>query len=316
MRRTTRAGYTLIEILAAFFLMTVLLTLVMGIFVENGRQREAAIELMRERLSSTGALEQLASDLEAAIFVGRAPDVDPGDHPWRFLAVDPGEYGSTALRFVTQNVARDRLAEHASGWAEVAYFLEEDADGELVLWRWRSPRPPSDLTRGFPDSRSPGSMRLAVGVASFGVRWLDPEGEWLDEWESTFRPPEQALPEAAEIFLVLMRRAREGESEDGALEIPGILQTKRVAIPMRPLDVAALVELGQDGDVEEADCYTLAACLDEGDSSWYQDLLAADCDGDDELCSLLDNPSSVCWSEIESARPEIAALAPPVCSSS
>jgi len=311
----SRAGYTLIEILAAFFLMTVLLTLVMGIFGENGRQREAAIELMRERLSSTGALEQLASDLEGAVFVSRAPDVDPEDHPWRFMAVDPGEYGSTALRFVTQNVARDRLAEHASGWAEVAYFLEQDAEGEWVLWRWRSARPPSEVTRGFPDSRSPGAMRLALGVADFGVRWLGPEGEWLDEWESTFQPPAQALPEAAEISLVLLRRAREGESEDGALEIPGTLQTKRIAIPMRPLDVAALVELGQDGDVEQADCYTLAACLDEGDSTWYSDLVAADCDGDDELCSLLANPGSVCWSEIESARPEIAALAPAACGS-
>lgn len=315
MSPATRTGYTLIEILAAFFLMTVLLTLVMGIFVENGRQREAAIELMRERLSSVGALEQLANDLEGAIFVSRAGEVDPEDHPWRFLAVDAGEYGSTALRFVTQNVARDRLAEHASGWAEVAYFLEEDANGERVLWRWRAPRPPSEATRAFPDSRSPGSMRLAVGVAEFGVRWLGPEGEWLDDWESTFRPPEQALPEAAEISLVLMRRAREGESEDGALEIPGLLQTQRVAIPMRPLDVAALVELGQDGNVEQADCYTLAACLDEGDATWYNDLVAADCEGDDELCSLLGNPSSVCWSEIESARPEIAALAPAVCGS-
>jgi len=310
-----RAGYTLIEILAAFFLMTVLLTLVMGIFVENGRQREAAIELMRERLSSTGALEQLAADLEGAIFLARPADVDPVDHPWRFLALDPGERGSTTLRFVTQNVARDRLAERASGWAEVAYFLEQDADDEWVLWRWRSPRPPSEVTRGVPDSRSPGSMRLAVGVAEFGVRWLDPEGEWLDEWESTFRPPEQALPEAAEISLVLLRRAREGESEDGALEIPGRLQTKRVAIPMRPLDVASLIELGQDGDVDEADCYTLAACLDEGDSTWYRDLLATDCDGDDELCSLLASPSNVCWSEIESARPAIAARAPEVCGS-
>lgn len=310
-----RSGYTLVEILAAFFLMTVLLALVMGIFVENGRQREAAIELMREQLSATGALEQIARDLESALFVGRAGETDPREHPWRFLALDRGEHGARTLRFVTQNVARGRLAEHASGWAEVAYFLEEDRDGDLVLWRWQSPRPPDEPPRSFPDGDSPGSMRLALGISEFGVRLLDAQGEWRDEWDSTFEPPQQVLPEAAEISLRLLRRAREGETDDGSLQLPGRLQARRVAMPMRPLDVEALIALGQDGGLEEEDCYTVAACLDDGDAAWYRDLLNAECDGDDALCDSLANPGGVCWSEIETGWPEIAARAPEVCGS-
>jgi type II secretory pathway component PulJ len=311
----TRAGYTLVEILGAFFILTIILMLVTGIFIENGRQREAAIEKMRERLSAVGALEQLADDLEGAIFLTGAAEADPESNPWRFLAESPGEEGATILRFVTQNAPQASIAEHASGWVEVVYFLEEDGEGEWVLWRWRSARPPSEPDRDFPDSATPGSMRLAVGVAAFGVRLLDDEGEWLDEWDSSFLPPDQALPQAAEISLTLMRKAREGETEDGSLEVPGLLQKRRVAMPMRPLDVAALVELGQDGGLDEAECFTLAACLDEGDSSWYEALLDGDCEGDDELCELLADPGSVCWSEIESAWPQIAARAPEACGS-
>ncbi|HKK51581.1 MAG TPA: type II secretion system protein GspJ [Myxococcota bacterium] len=311
-----RAGYTLVEILAAFFLMTVLLALVMGIFVENGRQREAAIELMRERLSATGALQQIASDLESALFVARASEVDPRDHPWQFLALDSSDQGATRLRFVTQNAPRSSLAEHASTWVEVAYFLEEDRDGDLVLWRWRSSRPPSEAGRRLPDADAPGSARLAVGVSEFGVRWLDGQDEWVDEWDSAFQPPEQALPRAAEISIRLQRRAREGETDDGSIVVPGLLQTRRVALPMRPLDVASLVELGQEGGLEEEeDCYTISSCLDDGDPSWYQTLLDADCGGDEELCDVLSSPSSVCWSEIETAWPEIASRAPEVCGS-
>ena len=47
-------GYTLIEILASFFIMTVILTLVTGIFVENGRQRAAALGMMRESKAPEG----------------------------------------------------------------------------------------------------------------------------------------------------------------------------------------------------------------------------------------------------------------------
>jgi hypothetical protein len=311
----SRAGYTLIEILGAFFILTVILLLVTGIFVENGRQRETAIERMRETLSAVGALELLAEDLEGAIFLTRTADADPDSHPWRFVAESPDELGATALRFVTQNAPQSSIAEHASGWVEVIYFLEQEDDGEWVLWRWRSPRPPSGSDFDFPDSSDPGSMRLAVGVSSFGVRFLDDQGEWFDEWDSTFLPPLQALPQEAELSLVLMRPAREGEAEDGALEVPGLLHKRRVAIPMRPLDVSALIALGQDEDQEDIDCYTVAACLDAADSTWYEELLDAECDGDDELCDLLASPGDVCWSEIESGWPEIAARAPEVCES-
>lgn len=310
-----RAGFTLIEIVGAFLMTVVILFFVTGIFIENGRQRDAATNLMRERLAAAAALDQLASDLAGAIFLQRGPDDDPDSHPWRFVATSPREHGSTSFRFVTQAGPRTNPAAGSSAWVEVAYFLAEGEHGSAVLWRWLSPHPPSEAPTGQPDPDDPGSMRVALDVAAFGVRWLDAEGAWVDEWDSTFTPPEQAMPEAAEISLQLMKKARPGEASDDpeATEIPGWLQTRRVALVMRPLDEAALIELASEGEGGQPDCFTVDQCLAAGDSTWYQELLADGCGGDDQLCALLRDSGQTCWSEIQTTYPAVAARAPEGC---
>lgn len=313
MRPERRGGFTLIEVIGAFFLTVVVLTLVMGLFTENGRQRSAAIELLRERLAAAGAVELIASDLEGAVHLKRPSGRDPEEHPWRFVAEGGGELGASAFRFVTQNAPRSNPAEHATSWVEVAYFVEETEDGERVLWRWRSPRPPDRPARGFPDPDEIGAMRITSGISEFGVRFLDAEGNWLEEWDSTFQPPESAVPEAAEISLVLFRKPRRGEAEPDVDRLPGLLHTRRVSLPMAPIDVAALIELGRDGEEDEADCYTIAQCLSQGDSEWYETLLDDDCGGDDELCELLASPDDSCFSELEASYGSVAAQAPAEC---
>jgi hypothetical protein len=314
------AGFTLIEIVGAFFMMTVILVFITGIFVENGRQRKAATELIREKLSASGALALIAADLESAVLVAPAEGVDPTNHPWQFLADDSGESGARSIRFVTQNASTMNAAENSTSWVEVAYFLEEDEDEELTLWRWRSARPPAEVPSGFPDSSDAGSARVAVGVSEFGVRLLDFDGSWADDWDSTFRPPDEMLPEAAEITIAILREARRGEVEDDgrsdAIMVAGLPQQRHVTLVMKPLDVAALIELASDrGGDDNADCFTVGQCLDEGENDWYSTELEDQCGGDDELCDLLTSPDSTCWSAVENGWPEVAVLAPESCDS-
>ncbi len=309
----------MIEIVGAFFMMTVILVFITGIFVENGRQRSAATELIREKLSASGALALLAEDLESAVLVTPAEGVDPANHPWQFMADDSGELGARSIRFVTQNASALSGAENAMSWVEVAYFLEEDDDGELTLWRWRSSRPPAEVPRGFPDSSDPGSARVAVGISEFGVRLLDFEGSWTDEWDSTFRPPDQMLPEAAEITLGVLRKARQGEVEDDGerdtIMVPGLAQRRQVTLVMKPLDVAALIDLASGLGGDNPDCFTIGQCLDLGENDWYSAEVSSQCDGDDELCDLLASPDSSCWSTLENGWPEVAVRAPEGCDS-
>lgn len=307
-------GFTLIEVVGAFFLTIVILVFVTGLFVENGRQREAATALLGEGLSAASALDLLGADFAGAIFLKRGEEDDPEGHPWRVQGASPGELGSTEVRFVTQAGPTTNAATGASAWIEVAYFVAEDENGVPVLWRWRSPRPPSEAARSFPGPGDAGAMRIAVGIADFGVRWLDAEGNWLDEWDSTFLPPEQALPEAVEISVQMRRRVRAGEvlEDPEALEVAGRVQSRRVALVMRPLDVAALIALGEEGE-EDAGCVTVDECLASGDSTWYQDLLASSCGGDERLCEVLRDSANTCWSTVETSYPAIAALAPESC---
>ena len=311
----TRSGFTLIEVVAAFFMTVVILAFVTATFVENGRQREAATSLMRERLSAVAALDLIAADFAGAMFLTPGKDEEPGAYPWRFLGTASGELGSTSVRFVTQAGPQSNAAEGSSAWIEVAYFLAPDEDGKTVLWRWHSPRPPSEPAREFPRPDSPGSMRVAVDIAAFGVKWLDFEGTWQDEWDSTFSPPEQAMPDAVEISIQMMRPARPGESQadPDATEMAGLLQARRVALAMRPLDVAAIVALGKDKQ-DKPDCPTIDQCLAKGDSTWYQQLLADGCGGDDRLCEVLRDSAKTCWSSIQTTYPAIAARAPEGCS--
>lgn len=311
---TRTAGFTLIEVVGAFFMTVLILFFVTGTFVENGRQREQATALMRERLSTVAALDLIRADFAGAIFLKRGEEDDPDAYAWRVVGASPGELGSTELRFVTQAGPRANPASGSSAWVEVAYFLAEDVDGTPTLWRWSSPRPPSEAARDVPRPDDPGSTRVAVHIANFGVRWLDTEGVWMDEWDSTFSPPEQAMPEAVEISLQLMRRARPGEAVEDpeATEVPGLLQSRRVALAMKPLDVEALIALASEGE-GEPDCTTIDQCLAQGDSAWYQQLLADGCGGDDKLCETLKDSAKTCWSTIQTTYPAIAARAPAGC---
>lgn len=315
MIRVSRAsGYTLIEILGAFFIMTIILTLVTGIFVENGRQRAAALGMMNERLASIGAVDQLARDLEGTIFLIDSTDAPPDENPWSFRSEGEGELGAQSVRFVTQNAPATNRGIHASSWVEVVYFLEEDESQSTTLWRWIAPRPPTDAESSFPTSQDEGSMRIALDVDDFGVRFLGPEGDWQSEWDSAYVSPLTPLPVAAEISLRLLRDARLGESEEGLDMVPGTLHTRRVSLQMPPIDVTALIELdGDSGEEEASGCFTVANCMSEGDPEWYHAQLDDDCGGDDDLCDLLVNAEDSCWSTIEREHPGLAASAPGSC---
>lgn len=320
--RARRRGFTLIEVMGAFFVTTVVLLFVTGIFQENGRQRAVATERLRVETTAHGALDRLAQDLEATLYVSRPPDRDARDHPWVFRAEGPGELGATRLRFATQNVARGQLAENTATWIEVAWFLTEEepdpdergftAGPRYTLWRWRSVRPPSVASERFPDADDPGAARVAEGLADFGVRFVDADGGVVDEWDSAFALDEAPLPLTAEIRLSLYEDAREGEAEPGILQLPGRVRERAVSLAMpAPLDVKALVALALES-AGELQCATIADCADIEDE-WFVELRQSGCGGDEDLCALLDRSNELCWSEFAGEYPSVASSAPAAC---
>jgi type II secretory pathway component PulJ len=312
MMKGRRDGFTLIEVVGAFFIMIVILIFVTGIFVENGRQRSVATELMRVHTASAATLDLIAQDLEGAVFVAPIESAPQSDHPWVFLADRAGPSGATYLRFPTQNIPPERLGEHSASWVEVIYFLTEDEPERFTLWRWRSTRPPSNSTQASPDTDDPGSARVIEGVADFGVIFVGANGGNADDWDSAVAPREQPIPIGAEIRLSLFREAREGEGN--ALEIPSSTKVRHVSLPMhRPIDVERLALLAQEGE-EEPGCATIDRCRElGGNDDWFFDA-RDDCDGEDsDLCDALNTPGTTCWDDLVQISTSLANRAPEQC---
>jgi hypothetical protein len=144
----------------------------------------------------------------------------------------------------------------------VAYVLRPIEDGSFELLRWSSPHLPPGQDLSFPRDEQDGALRLADGIASFGVRFMGESGEWQDAWNSGTIVDSSELPRAAEISVALLPDV---EEDAEALQAEPELLVRTVLIPLPPLDLAALLEEAEkqqeEDDEEEQDCVTVNQCL-------------------------------------------------------
>lgn len=248
-------GFTLIELMAAVFLTAVVLTLAVNVFMDLSRQADAAVRLVAGARRATLVLDRIATDLERTVLVQRAPGQDPLRHPWLFLA-ERGEDGADRLKFVTRG-RRPRGDGDGSDLELVTWTLETASDGVAELRRSGVPSLPEGLDRDFPSTED--SSLVAENVAEFGVWLLGGDDGRTDEWDSSTLEYSDDLPFAAEIRLSFYRDF-DAEEVDGPY-------TRSVFLPLRPLDLAALLDEGGFGDGEE----------DEEDSNTDGDMTMAQC---------------------------------------
>jgi type II secretory pathway component PulJ len=238
-------GFTLFELLAAVFLTALVIGVAVTFYVRLSDASAVAAEQMRDGRRAAAILDRVARDLEGAYLVRKPEEVDPLDHPWVFLAEGRLGSGSDRLKFVTRSHRPRGSDQPTSDFLMVAYETREAEDGTLELWRWTSPRLPESLDRTFPTPEDPASQLLAEGLSSFSVRFLDESAEWVETWDSSLILESGELPVAAEIEMALASE----EPADGdafAEEDGGRLYARRVLIPVRPLDLAALIR-GEEG---------------------------------------------------------------------
>ena len=260
-RRGARAaGFTLIELMAAVFLTTVVLSLAWAIFLNLSSGLETARERVRESRHALAILDRVARDLGGTYLLAKPPELDPLFHPWVFLAESHTESpGSDRVKFITRSHRPRNPLGHGSDLAVVTYVLEHADGGRYVLTRSLSPGLPEELDREFPTGDDHHTMVVAEGVASFGVRFLNDQQEWVDEWDSSLITESGELPLVAEIDLAL---APPGDEEDdfgdlGSFDGDDLERfTRRVLLPMRPVSLelqmlAANATVSGAGDAEE-----------------------------------------------------------------
>ncbi len=267
--RSRVAGFSLIEMLGVMLVTSLVLLAIVNTFQDLSSASVEATALTRDSRRSAAVLERIARDLESAVLMTTPEGQDPLSNPWVFLAEGgAGGRGAERVKFVSRGRIPRASATHESDLQMVAYLLlpsEEDDTQDLV--RWSSPRIGDALDRAFPRRDDPGVMVLAHDVADFGVRLLDDTGAWSEEWDSSALVRSGQLPRGAEINLAIYPEELDplGFEEE---EPP--LWTRRVAMPVRPVDLAALVEAEaageeeSDGDEEDEDpdnCVTVGACM-------------------------------------------------------
>jgi len=255
-----RRGFTLIELMAAVFLTAIVLTLAVNVFMDLSHQADAAVRLVSGARRATLVLDRIATDLERAVLVQRAPGQDPLTHPWVFLA-ERGEDGAERLKFVTRG-RRPRGDADGADLELVTWTLEAASDGDTELRRSGVPRLPEGLDRDFPSPED--SSLVAENVAAFGIWFLGGDEGRTDEWDSSTLEYSDDLPLAAEIRLAFYRDL-ETEEIDGPY-------SRSVFLPLRPLDLAAILgdnglgggegEPGEEGEEGEEGGMSMAECLD------------------------------------------------------
>jgi prepilin-type N-terminal cleavage/methylation domain-containing protein len=249
-------GFTLLEIMAVVLLLGLVFLVMGGVFSQIAATTTDAIPTETTRRGLL-LVDRIARDLEGATLVKKPEELDPLAHPWLFLAESRlGRGGADRLKFDTRS-ARS-TAEHAGDVSVVAYWLEPGDGDDLRLLRWSSPALPESLELDFPSRAEEGVQVVANGLTRFGVRLTDEDGAVFSAWNSSALERSGQLPIAAEITLALRDEvAQEGERAF----------TRRVVLPLRPLDLEQALsgedagdEDDEDEDGEEGGATTAAEC--------------------------------------------------------
>lgn len=272
--KATRSGFTLFEVLGVVLVTSLLLGAAISFFLNLTRQAARATESTREVRRAAALVDRIAADLEHTLLVKKPADADPLSRPWLFVAESRysqagAEPGSDQLKFIRRDLPRSSDGP-ASDIAMVAYTLRRSEDGpNFELRRWSTSELPDSLDREYPRSDDPASLLVADDLSYFALRFLDEGGEWKDRWDSTQLVDSSELPIAVEIEVALAAPEGSASDADSELDAEPLHYARAVELPLRPIDLEALLNPEEAGNVAEnedeeggANDKSLAECVD------------------------------------------------------
>jgi prepilin-type N-terminal cleavage/methylation domain-containing protein len=286
----SRLGFTLIEVMAAVFLSSIVITVAVSFQINLGSATAAARERLRTQRQAVGLLDRISRDLASTYFIAASDRLKAGIHPWIFLTGRDftTEEKSDKVKFITRNYQPQSLDRHASDLAVVAYYLvEQENRPGYQLMRWRETHMPQEYDPSFPADNDPDATVVGENIASFNLTLIDNSGSELPEWSSARRRGRNSLPIAVRIEISMLdpnqidpdydpddpdnfdgpdntndfeNEANDDLEIDDELDPNRKIYSKLVIIPLRPLDwsfleaeVRASTPDGDGEDVDEED---------------------------------------------------------------
>ena len=244
-------GFTLLEMLAVIFLMSIVLFVAIDFYLDLSLASRAATDQTRSVRRAVVLLDRVARDLEGAVLLMKPKERDPEAFPWLFIAdSESSDTGADRVKFVRRGHHPNAASAAESDLEVVAWIAVPDGsgEGEVEVRRSSWSQLPAFRDRNFPTVET--SDLVAGGLASFGIKFIGETGEWTGRWDSTTLVGSSELPTAAEIE-VSFRTGPGAEDIDGPYR-------RRVLLPLRPIDLEEQLAAGagpagtnprdQDGD--------------------------------------------------------------------
>lgn len=198
--RMRERGFTLVELLLAIFILSLVVTTVLASYNAVFSTTDALESSSNIYEMARNCLKQMTVDLESIYIIlppiYRPPEFDdePSDFRVVGLSKDLSGTGFAQLRF-TSRAHLPLENSHRRGIAEIVYYVQAKEDGSQVLKR-------SDNLYPYPKFEEKGTdPTLCEHVKSLAFTFLDDEGSENDAWDSESDSFAYATPRAIGIDL-------------------------------------------------------------------------------------------------------------------
>jgi general secretion pathway protein J len=200
MTRGKARGFTLLEVLIAVFVLTMISTLIFTAFSSLQRSRDGIRRVSDRYREGRMALSRISHELEGAYISKHLPiDISMATVKTAFIAEPGAPADSLSFNaFVNRRMDRDSAE---SDQAEISYFGLDDPKQQGVTDLVRRINPMLDEE---PEKGGRGQV-LATDIDLFDLKYLDPLlGQWVDDWDTTQGLGKQdRLPLQIKVLLVL-----------------------------------------------------------------------------------------------------------------
>ncbi|RJP86068.1 MAG: prepilin-type N-terminal cleavage/methylation domain-containing protein [Desulfobacteraceae bacterium] len=212
--RHSRQGFTLLEILIAIFIFSIVITTIFGTFNAVISRTESIKNGTGDYEMARTCLNRMVSDL-SAIYIDQKPLYEPPDFdddpdPYGFVGKSEfyGGKSFSQLRFAsTEHLSMTGKIEN--GIAEIVYYVKEindpDTGTQYVLKRSDTLYPEKDAGEFEPKDSDP---VLCENIEELTFVYFDAEGKEYEEWDSDSDNVKYATPSAVEIRLKIANGAQ------------------------------------------------------------------------------------------------------------
>ncbi len=247
-------GFTLLEVLVAVFIMSLVITFAFQAYRGIAEAFTRVSEVTSRDRAARILLDRIERELTGAVLVQREEGSDPLLHPYFFFA-EPREFeGSTGfeLRFITQTPLRTPGSPPAA-LALVTYGVTASQTGPgFALLRQEEPVPAILAKQVEWD----GPQLMADNVATFTLGLGGDATGAAAGWDSTGVEQLDDMPESIDVTIALWEAGPDGEPW------PGLEVTRTVQIPVRPFRLAPDDAAGVAGAGCETGM-TVAVCINQ-----------------------------------------------------